>query len=526
MRRLLARRASDVRTERGAVLVIAAVGMVVALISASLAVDLGSLAHEARQDQKVADLAALDAVRALPTDPTAAARLSAERNGFPWADPGYSLVVEWATTKAGPWSMNTADLGPAGFVKVTATQPHSNFFPFVGGGQTTTRSAVAGNEAEAAFSVGSTLASLDTQKSVLDPLLGRMLGETTTLNMSAVSYNGLASSSVSLSALQTQLLSLGYDVGTPDKLLANEVTVANLLRATALALTAEGDNVAAAEINQIPLASIPNLPPINLGRLVNLAQPGSDSALDTRLNVFQLLTGAAAVSNGTSFVDVPGVGVNVPGVASVGFALRVIQPAQMAKGPVGVEARTSQVALRLKINLLPVLFLGPSIALTLDFTAASGTGRLTAIDCGAAPSISVDVATSGATVSGGATIPLLGNLTVTGDLAATAGGTLTFDYPTEFVPPLGSDADGQRVGAATLDLSPATVTVTGTGLAVLTANLVEGLLPTILTTVDAVATPLLQPVLRALGADVAAADVTALGIYDPPPACAGPRLVQ
>ncbi len=54
------------REERGSILVLSTVGMVLAMISAGLAVDLGTLAHEARRAQKVADLAALDAARVAP----------------------------------------------------------------------------------------------------------------------------------------------------------------------------------------------------------------------------------------------------------------------------------------------------------------------------------------------------------------------------------------------------------------------------------------------------------------------------
>lgn len=513
------------RGERGSILILSTVGLVVAIISAALAIDLGFLAHEIRVDQKVADLAALDAARALPADPTPAAQASALRNGFPYLDPGYGLAVKWAPNKNGPWSSNPADLAGASVVQVAATSPHQNFFPFVPGGQSKTRTAVAGSLPEAAFSVGSTLAAIDTQKSVLDPMLGGMLG-VSSASMSAVSYSGLATGNVSLSALQTNLLAMGYDVGTTDKLLANNVKVADLLRASALALAANGNAAAAAEVNDIPLTSIPNLKVVTLGDLVGLSQPGSNSALDTTLNVFQLLTGSAQVANGNNFVNVPGITVNVPGVGTVGFKLKVIEPAQTARGPVGVYAQTSQVTLRLSISLLPLVFLGPTIALDVDFNAARGKGTLTAIECGAAPSITVGVTTAATTVTGSGVVPLLGTLNVTGALAAGAGGSLGFDYPTEFAPPLGADLDGQRVSAATLNLSAATVDVTGTGLAAATAATVEGLLPTILTTVDLVATPLLQPVLRALGADVAAADVSALGIYPPPPACGGAILVK
>ena len=50
--------------------------------------------------QKVVDLAALDAVRSLPDDPTPAAEASAARNGFDGAKPGAKLTVEW--TAASP----------------------------------------------------------------------------------------------------------------------------------------------------------------------------------------------------------------------------------------------------------------------------------------------------------------------------------------------------------------------------------------------------------------------------------------
>ena len=52
--------------ERGAILVVAVAGVVLATIAAALAVDLGRQAAEKRTDQKVADLAALDGARALP----------------------------------------------------------------------------------------------------------------------------------------------------------------------------------------------------------------------------------------------------------------------------------------------------------------------------------------------------------------------------------------------------------------------------------------------------------------------------
>lgn len=51
--------------ERGSVLILSTVCLVIAMLAAALAVDLGRLASDKRTDQKIADLAALDAARDL-----------------------------------------------------------------------------------------------------------------------------------------------------------------------------------------------------------------------------------------------------------------------------------------------------------------------------------------------------------------------------------------------------------------------------------------------------------------------------
>jgi uncharacterized membrane protein len=167
--------------ERGSILLLSTVGLVLALIAGSLAVDLGSIAQHARDDQRVADLAALDGVRALPGDPTAAAEASAclkARNDFPCSEPGYSVTVKWGDVVAGDFTDDPGTLATANAVQVTTTSPHTNAFGFLGGGKPVTRKAVAtlGNGAGCALPdvcvvsdgspigtvrVGSTLASVD-----------------------------------------------------------------------------------------------------------------------------------------------------------------------------------------------------------------------------------------------------------------------------------------------------------------------------------------------------------------------------
>ncbi len=90
--------------ERGAVLAIAAVGVVMALVAAALSVDIGSQAWKKRDLQKVADLAALDASWVIPevqagehASPTQAAQWAAEdsadRNGLDLGLPDADVVA-------------------------------------------------------------------------------------------------------------------------------------------------------------------------------------------------------------------------------------------------------------------------------------------------------------------------------------------------------------------------------------------------------------------------------------------------
>lgn len=524
------------RDERGAMLVLSAAGLVLAMIFTALAVDIGFLAADKRTDQKIADMAALDASRNLNNiQPLAEA--SALRNGFV-IDPKRTVFAELVAPDG------SGDYVPSAtgkFVRVTIKSPRKPFFPFVSPNERiVTARAVAGGEPEAEISVGSTLASLDLQQSALDAILGPMLG-LSAANLSAVGYNGLASGNVDLRALQTNLLAMGYGVGTTDQLLNTDIRAADLLAATAQALGAKSppDTVALVELNKIPIALIPNLKTVALGDLISLSQPSSDSALDATLNAFDIVNGAAQVSNGNNFIAVPGINVNIPGVLpnTLSVALKVIQPAQRAKGPVNAPlyttvAKTSQVVLQVKLNLAP---LGLNVlSTTLNFTAGNGTATLKEIDC-AAPSIDVTGQTSGATISGNVAgtllgIPLLGTLNVNGTIAAASSTDRTFMYPNQFLPPVGPNpAFSYHVGVANAGLAPIFppgLQLSGTGALGLLVGLVEPVLEQVVTVLDTALVPTLGPILNVLGLDMAGADFSAVNIFDPPPSCSSTKLVK
>lgn len=530
------------RDEKGAILILATVGMVIAMIAGGLAIDLGSLAQDARQDQKVADLAALDAVRGLPADYTTLAQASAARNGFP-TGPGYSVTA----VEGGKVSGTCQAVPGAGSACVTVTSPHRNDFPFLGGRTSMTRAGVASKTAFGGFMIGSSLATIDTSRSaILDRFMGGML-KGSGLSINAVSWSGLASGSVTLEALRFQLASMGFAVGTVDELLAADITVAQLAQATAQALALQGPTAAASltALNALRTQILATtLTTFKLGEFFSIAQGASAAALATSLNVFQLITAGAQVANGNNFIDVPNVGISVGNVVSTRVRLQVIQPPQYYFGPVGGSVSTAQIDLTVTPTLnLPVMVGLASVTVTnqlpVRITGAGATGTLTAATCGASSGITVAVdptAFAGsATASLNARVVVLGvptadvTIPTTNVVPTTNGGStsLSFSFPSEFPPPDGTTtskhAGSQPIGLSGLtQITAGSPVVTLLGILPLTipvADIVSGVLAALGPVLADVDNLVMTPLLQALGLDVGSADVTALALQ-----CATPTL--
>lgn len=538
------------KDERGAVLVVSTVGIVLAMIAGALAVDLGFLADEARRNQKVADLAALDAIRVLPTDPTAAARTSAcnlktdpvrPGNGFPCTETGYALVVEWAANKNGPWVQTVGGLTSATAVRVTAISPHTNKFPFVPGGQTTTRRAVAAMEDRAQFSVGSNLATLDTSDTNnVNRVMNALFGTGSGVNLDVVGYQGLAAGSVSL----TDLVTATPTLGSPNELLTTPITVRRLAQVTVAALNQKGD---AASLNAATLLG--NFAGnINTNLMVTLADilaieqpanPGSVSAA-TQFNVLDLISGAgqAAVSNGTGFIDVPGLTVSVPGLGTTTLRVTVIEPPRIsAFGPDRYDTATNKWVTRaqtaqVKVDLTTRITVGSCSGLLstcvdwqlpLKVSAAEAEGSLTDVRCTAAGTRQADimVATLGANaVSDNVlTVKLLGvNLlppqSVVRTNVAVTGSTPPHDTKTFEGPPFPTAIKTYAAGGA--GLTKATQSEL-TLLGILPVGPVLDLVSPVTAAVDE---EILEPIFDMLGLSLAGADVRTMRVE-----CGVPGLV-
>lgn len=538
------------RGERGAILILSAAGMVIALIASALAIDIGRLAQAAREDQKIADMAALDAIRGVPADFQVLAEASALRNGFPVGQPGYSVVAVEGTKVNGTTCQSVPGAGSA---CVTVTSPHSNDFPFVGGRNSMTRAGMAAETAFAGFYIGSSLVTIDSSRSaILDRVMGRML-RGSNLSISGVSWSGLTTANITLEALRLQLVNMGFAAGTVSEMMAADLTLSQLLTATAAAMTAQGETAGEVAVLNALTAQVAaaTLAVFELGDFMTVASGADNTALASELNVFQLVTAAAQVANGSNFIDVSNVGVTVPNVGSTRISLQVIEPPQYYFGPVGGSVSTGQISLTVSPTLnLPVTVAGlASVVVTNELpvriTGAGATGTLSAAICGTGAGITVTVdpkafaGSATASLNARVSLSVLGIpvpiadviIPTTNVTPSTDGGPsdLFFSYPAQFPPPLGTTtskhAGSQPIGIGTLtQISAGTPTVQllgATPLPVPVGDIVTAVLNAlgpVLTNVD---NNVMTPLLQVLGLDVGSADVTADSLQCDTPALTG-----
>lgn len=214
-------------------------------------------------------------------------------------------------------------------VQVNVRSTFSAAFPFVSGPSSTGGKATAAIVSRAGFTLGSSLATLNTsQSTLLNPVIGQMIGGSS-LSLSLVSWQGLTTGSVTLAALQTQLLAMGLGVGTTSQLLNTDLTLVQLYQATASALTLNGDAANAAVLNILKVAATFTTR-IKLADFLTVGEGSEGVALASRLSLLQLVNSAAQAEalNGSHAVSVSNLGIGVPGVASTAMTLSVIRASQ------------------------------------------------------------------------------------------------------------------------------------------------------------------------------------------------------
>lgn len=393
---------SSRKSQRGAIAIMAAILLPVMIIMAALAIDLGHLFYVKRHLQKVADLAAVAAAQFL-ANPAVSAVNVAKQNGFDPGKAGNGYIVTPGYWNPGPgpnavpgscppWDAQcgTPSYFAAGgpnlnAVQVEATQDVPYFFLF--GKRTVSAGAVGFNTNAAGFSLASQLLQVDTQQSaLLNSILGGLLN--TTLNLSAAAYNGLLNTAVNIGDLKESL-----NVGTVNELLKANLDLPGLYTGILTALNKQGlVNSDAQGALATLLGSgihVPGGLNVNLGKILNLSSPTDAAAAQANVNVFDLVTAAAMLSNGKHFIQIPNLGINLPGILTLSLGLNVISPPSFAFGPPGrnpdgtwkTQAHTAQVALGLDLTVGQLL--GGLVHLPIYLEIAPAQAHLTSLTCAA-----------------------------------------------------------------------------------------------------------------------------------------------
>ncbi|RFU47975.1 TadG family pilus assembly protein [Paraburkholderia sp. DHOC27] len=389
-------RAVTRRRQRGSTLLVAALCLAIALAALG-AIDVGNFYFMRRDLQRTADLAAAAGAQTIGSATStagdcAAATASAQQN----AQTGNNMPNATVTVVCGRWdpSVNAGQSyfaltgTPMNAVQVTVQQTVPYFF--MGPARTLQATATAQSTNVRSFSVTTAVASLS--GGLLNGLLNGLLGGN--LNLSVASYQGLASAQIKLGDLATAL-----GVGSMSQLLNTQVTLAQLVRAMATAVS-QSTTASATVITDLGTiaASIPGGQQIALGNsagtngLLAVALGDPQAAATATVNVLDALMVAAEIGNGQSAINL-GTALNLGALANVTAQARLLEPPVIAVGEAGFNAdgtpRTSAhsaaVRLYLNVQLLNVNLLGivqmSALNLPVSIDVASGTAGLQSTQC-------------------------------------------------------------------------------------------------------------------------------------------------
>lgn len=366
--------------QRGAIGLMAAGTLALALGFMLLVIDSGRLYLEQRKLQRVADTAALEAVTrdgncSSGASATAYATQSATRNGFT-VNADNTLTVSCGTLQIGADHLRAfiADPKKSAAVQVIATRTvatsvAAGIGALLSGGPAslTTRLSATAVAAEpkislAQLSIRSTLLGVDSsQSSLLNPLFSTLLGGN--VNLTVGGWDGLVKTDINLLKFMDQLaIELGVSAGNYTTLLNTQGNVTQFIKAAATVVNLNGATAAVTTALANLQVAATSASPIKLGDLLQLQTGTQAAGLDATVQLFQLIQGFVQLANKNSAVTAV-LPVNVLGLAGVTTRIKVIQPPQfsavgdpaLAKAaPLGVNriyVRTAQVRILVSVDL-------------------------------------------------------------------------------------------------------------------------------------------------------------------------------
>jgi uncharacterized membrane protein len=400
--------------QRGSVVVYTAVTLLAILTSAVVAIEMGRIYGVHRQLQKMASVAALDAVReasrcsrtVAPTQAELEARVnsSLDRNGVladmrvVTVEPGV-IRTERSTRRR---FLQPTNLSQATAVRVTLRR---SFPPLISGllpAQTRfmVASATAEQPLSGAFQVGSGLAGLN--GGLLNSALGGLIGA----NLGVVDYTGLANVNVTLQQLATALNVDVHDLSDPLTLQADTPLLRNSLSGLATSLSGTANSTVINLVNGLATAAAGNNGTTALANLLGSYDlTGASAPVINLLDlIFDLAASTRLDPSGTGAViplTLQNPTLGIPNVATLAVSLRVLEAPQAGRGRPGdpsAQASTAQVRLMIRTQIsvqtqvasaLNLVLLGgllgnvtaPPINLGIDVDVAKATAFLDRIDC-------------------------------------------------------------------------------------------------------------------------------------------------
>lgn len=370
-------RPASLKRQRGFAAIFAAIAMVAMLSAVALSIDVGRLYTAQRDLQKLANIAALDAVRIASgcsveidgapggqSEADAEATASVQRNTSEDVAAGINVVAEVGrrVPLAETGELQNFEVLPDASpfrdsvrVQLTRSAP-SRLIPGITGDDTSQLVAysVAAQPAQGMLSIGSNTVEL--KAGVLNGVLGGLLCPTgdaacqaQVLALNVAGNAGLLRASVTMSQLATALNVTVKDLSDPVFISTQTPVLSDVLNGLAGAVSGTASTGVSTLLSSLALAAQSNTNGVPLAQLLG---PITDIAGDVPfVGLLDLLVGlgqAGKVGESAIRLDLP---VSIPSVTSIHAFLRVIEPPQLSgMGPAG-QARASTAQLRLQLRL-------------------------------------------------------------------------------------------------------------------------------------------------------------------------------
>ncbi|RCS68359.1 pilus assembly protein TadG-related protein [Vibrio casei] len=349
---------SIVRKQRGALGLMMAMIMLVLVLFAALAIDMARLTYQQQALQSVADIAALEVSRSNPyyIDPDNSSGIESDletkyqsegKVDTLMVEFGSAAIVDnyWTFSDTPPSTPSFDEDYSASQVVVTKTVPKSMIAGGLFNGETVELTATAAIQKSGVvrFGIGTELLSIDAdQSALLNSLFSGVLG--TSVNLSAVSYQGLANTQIMLGSLVNEAT-----LGSIDGVLNSNLELANLSEFLKL------DGGVGALLSQVSTLDV------KVGDILGITPGKESAALATTLSALDIIRAATIYAgNGESGISIPTVDADILGLTSSTASLDIISAPKFKVALLPIKAgdepsvETEQVNLELfnKVNVL------------------------------------------------------------------------------------------------------------------------------------------------------------------------------